>query len=188
MEGGRPTERLRSGTLFAIFFRAGLAFSGGLSILAVLEDELVGKRRVVSREELLTIYGLARIVPSGTMTALAVAYGHRFGGLLGTIIALLALALPAFLLTVGLTVAYGALQGGPVMAALPVTILPAALAFIVAAALRLGRDVARPSPELVLASGAFAGSAILGLNPALLLLLGGGLGARVVRGAGGGGR
>ena len=46
--------------------------------------------------EFLTIYGIGRIVPSGTMTALAVAYGYKFGGLTGTVIALAALSLPVF--------------------------------------------------------------------------------------------
>ena len=82
------------GELFLIFLRAGLAFGGGLGILAVLEDELVDKRRAVTKEEFLTIYGIGRIVPSGTMTALAVAYGYKFGGLSGTVITLAALSLP----------------------------------------------------------------------------------------------
>jgi hypothetical protein len=92
--------------LFLIFLKAGLAFGGGLGILAVLEDELVSKHRVVSKEEFLTIYGIGRIVPSGTMTALAVTYGYKFAGMSGTLIALAALALPVFLLTIALTVAY----------------------------------------------------------------------------------
>jgi chromate transport protein ChrA len=44
----------------------------------VLEEELVRKRRVVSRDEFLTIYGIGRVVPSGTMTALAVAQTQQF--------------------------------------------------------------------------------------------------------------
>jgi chromate transporter len=85
--------RFTRGELFLIFLKAGLAFGGGLGILAVLEDELVYKRRAVTKEEFLTIYGIGRIVPSGTMTALAVAYGYKFGGLSGTVIALTALSL-----------------------------------------------------------------------------------------------
>ena len=92
--------------LFVIFFKAGLAFGGGLGILAILEDELVTRRAAVTREDFLALYGIGRIVPSGTMTALAVAYGYRFGGYPGTVVALLGLTLPAFVLTVALTMAY----------------------------------------------------------------------------------
>ena len=173
--------RVTRGELFSIFFKAGLAFGGGLGILAVLEEELVDKRRAVTKEEFLTIYGMGRIVPSGTMTALAVAYGYKFGGMWGTVIALTALVLPAFVLTVALTIAYRYLRDSRLFQLLPVTIMPAALALIVAAALKLGKDVFRPSRELVLAGAAFALALFLRLNPALLLLAGGVIGALFLR-------
>ncbi len=171
--GGPITRR----ALFRIFLNAGLAFGGGLGILAVLERELVTQRQAIDREEFLRLYGLGRIVPSGTMTALAVAYGYRFAGLIGTAIALCGLVLPALVLTVALTAAYGLLRRqGWLLDRLPVTILPAALAFIVVAGLRLGRDVFRRSRELLLATGAFLGAAVLHLSPVVLLLAGGAAG------------
>jgi chromate transporter len=178
---GDYTTSITRGVLFSIFLRAGLAFGGGLGILAVLEEELVRKRRAVTREEFLTIYGMGRIVPSGTMTALAVAYGYKFGGLLGTVIALAALSLPAFVLTIALTIAYHFLRNSRLFDLLPVTIMPAALALIAVAALRLGKDVFRPSRELVVACAAFALALFLRLNPALILLAGGVLGAFALR-------
>jgi chromate transporter len=172
-----PPGPITRRALFRIFLKAGLAFGGGLGILAVLEQELITKRRAVDREEFLRLYGLGRIVPSGTMTALAVAYGYRFAGLTGTAIALCGLVLPALVLTVTLAAAYGLLQQqGWVLELLPVTILPAALAFIVVAGLRLGRDVFRPSRELLLAAAAFLGAVVLHLNPVVLLLAGGAAG------------
>jgi chromate transporter len=175
-----PTRVTRA-ELFLIFLKAGLAFGGGLGILAVLEEELVSKRRVVSRDEFLTIYGIGRIVPSGTMTALAVAYGYKFGGMPGTVIALTALVLPAFVLTIALTIAYRYLRNSSLFDLLPVSIMPAALALIVVAALKLGKDVFRPSRELVFASVAFALALFLRLNPALILMAGGILGAFALR-------
>jgi chromate transporter len=169
--------RLTRSDLFTIFFKAGLAFGGGLGILAVLEEELVSKRQAVSRDEFLTIYSIGRVVPSGTMTALAIAYGYKFGGFLGTVIALAGLALPAFTLTVALTIGYHYLKSSPIFDLLPVTILPAALALIVVAALKLGKDVFRPSRELIVACAAFALALFLKLNPALLLVAGGIVGA-----------
>jgi chromate transporter len=175
-ERGDYSTRVTRGELFSIFLKAGLAFGGGLGILAVLEEELVGKRHAVTREEFLTIYGMGRIVPSGTMTALAVAYGYKFGGLSGTAIALAALSLPAFILTIALTIAYHYLRNSRLFDLLPVTIMPAALALIIVAALKLGKDVFRPSRELIVAVVAFALAFFLRLNPALILLAGGVLG------------
>lgn len=160
--------------LFVVFLQAGLAFGGGLGILAVLEEQLVRRHRAIGEREFTALYGIGRIVPSGTMTALAVAFGHRLGGLPGTVLALLGLTLPAFVLTVLLTAGYSAVRDGPLLDLLPVTVLPAALALVLAAALRLGRRYAHPSPGLVIAVAAFGASVGLGLNPAVLLLVGGG--------------
>lgn len=167
--------------LFWIFFKAGLAFGGGLGILAVLEDELVSRRKVVSKEEFLANYALGRIVPSGTMTALAIAYGYKFKGWLGTVVTLVGLALPAFIITVGLTAAYVFLKGSQFLELLPYTLLPAALAFIIIAAVKLGKDVFKPSLELVIAGLAFGLAFFLNFNPALLLLGGGILGSFVFK-------
>ncbi|HEX2914340.1 MAG TPA: chromate transporter [Chloroflexia bacterium] len=176
-----PEAKLSYRDLFVIFFKAGLAFGGGLGILAVLEDELVTRRKVVSREDFLANYALGRIVPSGTMTALAVAYGYRFGRWFGTAITLTALVLPAFIITVVLTVAYNVIQGSPIFDLLPVTLLPAALALIVAAALKLGKDVFKPSLDFVLAALAFIGAYVFNLNTAVLLLAGGIIGIFLFR-------
>lgn len=166
-------KRLTRTQLFLIFFKAGCAFGGGLGILAVLEDELVTKRQLVTHDEFLTTYAIGRLVPSGTMTALAVAYGHKFAGFPGTVIALVALTLPAFVLTVGLTIAYASLRDSALLDVLPVTIMPAALALIVVAALRLGKGTLSRYRELALAVVAFLVAVLANANAALLLVLGG---------------
>jgi chromate transporter len=159
--------------LFVIFLKAGLAFGGGLGILAVLEGELVTKRKALTRAEFLTAYALGRLVPSGTMTALAAAFGTRFAGAPGSVVALAAMTLPAFTLSVIFSATYVALSGTAFLDVVPLTILPAALAFIAAAALRLGRDITVPSVEALLATAAFIGAFVFRLSPALLLLAGG---------------
>ena len=163
--------------LFLIFLKAGTAFGGGLGILTVLEEELVTKRRALTQEEFLSTYAIGRIVPAGTMTALAAAFGQRFGGFSGTVVALVAMVLPSFTVTVALAAAYVSLAGTAVFDLLPVTILPAALAFIATGAIRMSKGVFRPSFDAVLAVAAFLGLFVLELNPATLLLGGGVLGA-----------
>ena len=149
--------------------------------MALLREELVVKRQAISKLEFLAIYGLGRIVPSGTVTALAVAYGYRYQGFLGTLASLLAMILPSFVLTIILTIAYTALVGSPAFAVINVTLMPAALAIILVAALRLGQEYLKPSVELLLMVGAFVGVLWLGMNPSLLLIAGGLIGALTVR-------
>jgi chromate transporter len=173
--------KVSSRDLFSIFLKAGMAFGGGLGILAVLEEELVTRRKALSREDFLTYYGIGRIVPSGTMTALAVAYGYRLGGFWGTVIALAAMVIPAFVITVLLTVLYETFESTNFLAWLEVSVLPAALAMILAAAFKLGKDIFRPSAEFVLAASAFVSVFFFDLNPALVLIAGGLLGILIFR-------
>jgi chromate transport protein ChrA len=62
-----------------------------------------------------------------------------------------------------------------------VTLLPAAVALLASAVLTIGREVDRRSVEPVLAAGAFAGAFAWGINPGLLLVAGGALGALLLR-------
>ncbi len=176
-----PAAPVSQRDLFWIFLKAGMAFGGGLGILAVMEEELVTRRKAISREDFLTYYGIGRIVPSGTMTALAVAFSYRLGGFWGTVIALVAMVIPSFVITVLLTVLYGVFRDTDFLPWLEVSVLPAALALILAAAIKLGKDVFRPSAEFVLAAAAFAAAFFFDLNPALVLVAGGLLGLLVFR-------
>lgn len=162
--------------LLIIFFKAGMTFGGGVSILSELEDELVRHHKVVTKEDFLATYALGRIVPSGTMIALAVAYGYQFGSWLGTVIALIGLILPAFVITISLTVAYVHIKNTSLLDLLPVTLLPAAVALIVVAAFKVSKNVLRSSLDLILVIGAFVVTFVFNLNPTLLMVVGGILG------------
>jgi chromate transporter len=165
--------------LFLIFLKAGFAFGGGLGILAVLEQELVTKREAVNRDDFLATYAIGRLIPSGTMTAVAIAYGYQFGGLPGTVLTLTALILPSLTITVLLTMAYSYLENSPFLALLPVTLIPAALAFILLSALKVGKEVFRPSRDLVIAIAGLLGVTVFGVSPAFILILGGVIGTVV---------
>ena len=60
-----------------------MSFGAGTGMSAVLQDELVRKRQAIDVAEFMALYGLARLVPSGSMTALAVAVGYRYQGIAG---------------------------------------------------------------------------------------------------------
>jgi chromate transporter len=170
--------------LFVVFLKSGLAFGGGQGIVAAMQHELVRNRNLLTREAFLEMYALGRLAPAGTSASLAVAIGYRFGGLLGTVVALVGLLLPGVILTILLTAAYAALQGSTLLDMLSATFLPAATALIVLATMGFGREVFRPSLDLVIAAAALAGVLVFGIHPAILLLGGGVVGILALRGRG----
>jgi len=75
-----PT-RLTQAQLFALFFKAGCAFAAARHP-RLARGGVVTRRRMMSRSDLIALWSIGRIVPCGTMTAVTVAIGHRFGGFL----------------------------------------------------------------------------------------------------------
>ena len=170
--------------LALLFLRLGLSFGAGTAMSALLQDELVHRHRAIKRGEFMTLYGLARLVPSGSMTALAVAIGYRYQGWLGSVVVLVAMILPGFLLIVLLTVAYTVIAGSEAFRIVNLTLMPAALALVAVSSFRLASEFFEPSLELVLAIVGGLGVLLFGFNPPLLLLAGGVLGALFIRNRG----
>ncbi len=179
---GEPRATLSLGQIFAVFFKAGCAFGGGLGVLGLLQEQLVTLRRILPDKELITLWSIGRIMPSGTMTAVAVAVGHRLGGFRGTVVALVAMILPGFICVVVLTIAYGWLAHGPVLDYIDATLLPAALGVVVVSAVRLGRPIFHPSRDLVFAVISCVLAALPSVSPAIVILAGGVAGAFLLRG------
>ncbi len=182
VESGEQRARLSLGQVFAVFFKAGCAFGGGLGVLGLLQEELVTLRRLLPDKELLTLWSIGRIMPSGTMTAVAVAVGHRLAGFPGTVVALVAMILPGFVCVVLLTIAYGWLAHGAVLDDIDATLLPAALGIVVISAIRLGRPIFRFSLDLLFVAAACAAALLPNVSPAIVILAGGIGGAFLLRG------
>ena len=181
MAAPSPSASITLPALFSIFLKVGLSFGAGTGMAAVLQDELVRKRQAIARSEFMAIFGLARLVPSGSMTALTVAIGYRYRGLRGTVVALAGTLLPGLALTVGLTLAYTLLRDTAAFRILNATLIPAALAVVVVSAFGLAREyLATPLEPLLMLGGAIA-VLYFDANPSLVLLAGGVIGAIAIR-------
>jgi chromate transporter len=83
--------------LFLTMFKIGLfTFGGGYAMIALLEGELVSKREWIGRDEFLDMVTIAESTPGPIAINAATYVGYRMGGLLGSILATLAICLPSF--------------------------------------------------------------------------------------------
>jgi chromate transporter len=174
--------KLSLGQLFIIFFKAGCGFGGGLGVLGLLQEQLVISRRILPDKELMTLWSIGRLMPSGTMTAVAVALGNRLCGFPGTVVALVAMIIPGFICVLLLTIAYAYLAHGAVLNYIDATLLPAALGIVVVSAVRLGKPLFRVSLDIAFAIVTCLLLLVTHANPALMLLAGGIAGAFFLRG------
>ena len=169
------SERLRE--LAAVFLRLGMiAFGGPAAHVAMMEQEIVVRRRWLSREAFLDFYGATNLIPGPNSTELAIHIGHARAGWPGLLVAGACFILPAALLVYGIAwlyVGYGRL---PQVEGLLYGIKPVVIAIVLQALWRLARSAVK-SPGLALLGGAALIAAAAGVHELLVLSLAGAIAA-----------
>src|SRR5688500_16448137 len=90
-----------------LFLKLGtIGFGGPAAHVALMEDEVVRRRRWLSHEEFLDLLGATNLIPGPNSTEMAIHIGRRRAGAAGLVVAGAAFILPAALLTAALAWAY----------------------------------------------------------------------------------
>lgn len=156
----------------AVFLKLGLiGFGGPVAHLALMEEEVVERRKWLTREHFLDLVGLTNLIPGPNSTEMAIHIGYLRAGWKGLLAGGLCFLLPAVAITTAvawLYQLYGTLA--PARAAFR-GIEPAVIAVIGAAAWRLGRTAVTTVPHALLGA-ALAAAVLLGLDPVLVLFVG----------------
>lgn len=165
---------LRVRELALLFLKLGaISFGGPAAHVALIETEIVQRRKWVTRQQFLDMLGAANLIPGPTSTEMAINTGFVRAGWAGLCVAGVSFILPAALITGVFAWAYVRFGRLPQAVSVLAGIKPAVVAIISIAIWRLGKvavkDVALTSLG-VLSLAAF----FLGLNP-ILILFGGGL-------------
>src|ERR1700730_7338502 len=104
-----PTEpravRLRQ--LAWLFLKLGtIAFGGPAAHIAMMEDEVVRRRRWLTRERFLDMVGACNLIPGPNSTEMAIHIGHQQAGFTGLVVAGACFIIPATVITLGGAWAY----------------------------------------------------------------------------------
>src|ERR1700730_15099258 len=88
--------------LALFFLRLGTtAFGGPAAHIAIMEDELVRRRRWLSRQKFLDLLGASNLIPGPSSSELAIHIGYMCAGWRGLLIAGICFILPAALMVAG---------------------------------------------------------------------------------------
>jgi chromate transporter len=127
-------------TLVSVFLRIGLTgFGGALATMALMEQEWVSNRKMLTHEQLLEGMALCYLLPGPTAVLLSIYLGGRLLGTLGGILSGLAFITPAILLTLLLSWVYFQSHTIPAVSALFVGLGPVVVALILAMLYRSGK-------------------------------------------------
>jgi len=157
-------------TVLALFFlRLGTtAFGGPAAHIAMMEDELVRRRKWLSREKSLDLLGASNLIPAPSSSELAIHIGYLRAGWLGLVVGGLCFIFPAAILVAGIAWAYVRFGYLPEVSALLYGVKPVVVAVILQALWGLGRTAVKSS--LLAAAGVICVAlSFLGVNALLIL-------------------
>ena len=163
------------GELALFFLRLGTtAFGGPAAHVAIMEDELVRRRRWLSRGNFLDLLGASNLIPGPSSSELAVHIGYLCAGWRGLLIAGSCFILPATVVVATLGWLYVHFGRLPATAGILFGIKPVVIAVVLQALWSLGQTAIKTTFLGFVALLALVLS-VLGLHPLLLLLLAGGV-------------
>lgn len=158
-----------------------VTFGGGYAMIAILEDEIVTRRKWLTAEELTDIITIAESTPGPIAVNAATFVGYKLAGLPGGILATLSLVFPPWLTIVLLSTCYLAFRDNHWVAAALAGIRIGAIILIARACWRMGSKMPRTAGSFLLCSAAFLG-VVSGVLPAVWAVCGGLLAGALVYG------
>lgn len=168
-ELNKVEQKNRHTEIFRVFLKLGvLAFGGPAAHLAMMDDEIIEKRKWITREKFIDLMGATNLIPGPNSTEMAIHLGYERGGVKGLFIAGLSFIIPAMsmvLIFAYLYVAYGTL---PRVEGILNGVKPVMIAIVFQALLRLSKTVLKGPVPIILAGFVVVGS-FLGFNEILLL-------------------
>jgi chromate transporter len=166
------SERGSLSEVVRLFLKLGtIAFGGPAAHIALMHEEVVGRRRWVSEQQFLDLVGATNLIPGPSSTELAIYLGFRRAGWRGLVAAGVCFVAPAFAIVLGLAVLYDRYGTTPVATDLLYGVTPVVVAIIAHALVLLGRTAVRGVGLAIIGLAALGGY-LAGVHPLLLLGLG----------------
>ena len=160
--------------LNSLFLKLGfIGFGGPAATIAMMDDEVVSRRKWLSRNHFLDLVGATNLIPGPNSTEMAMHVGYERRGLAGLAVSGAAFIVPAALMTGTMGALYAAYGSTPEVEPFLSGIKPAVIAIILGALLRLGKTALR-SIRLVPIGIGVGAALLLGVNE-IVALLGGGI-------------
>ena len=159
--------------LFLSFLKLGcFTFGGGWSIVAQMQQQYVEKEKVLTQEDLIDLTGVARSLPGTMVGNVAVLFGYRVCGALGSIACLLGMVLPPMAMLTVITYFYTIFRENAWVAAAMSGVRAAIVPIILSAALGMVKGSFKFPPCVAVLLVTLALYLFWSLNCVYLILIG----------------
>lgn len=152
-----------------LFFKLGsIAFGGPAAHIAMMEDEVVRKRKWMTQEHFLDLMGATNLIPGPNSTEMTMHCGHERAGWKGLFVAGFCFIFPAVVITSVFAWLYQEYGQLPKVEPFIYGIKPAVIAIIIMAAYRLGKKAVK-NTELAILGILTLIACLFGLNEIIAL-------------------
>jgi chromate transporter len=156
-----------------VFFKLGtIAFGGPAAHIAMMDDEIVKRRKWVTRETFMDLLGASNLIPGPNSTELAIHLGYKRAGWLGLLTAGICFITPAMLIVWLFAVLYQQYQTVPELTFILYGIKPVIIAIVLQALWGLGKTSLKSIPTAAVGVFVVLGY-MIGWNEIMLLLISG---------------
>ena len=171
-----PAKRNREtslGEVAWLFLKLGtIAFGGPAAHIAMMEDEVVSRRKWLSREKFLDLLGATNLIPGPNSTEMAIHVGYLRAGWPGLLVAGTCFILPATIIVLGFAWVYVRYGSLPETARVLYGVKPVIIAIVLQALWALGRTAVKTKSLAVIGIAATV-FAFLRVNELLVLFAAG---------------
>ena len=164
--------------LAVTFLKIGaLGFGGPLSLLAIMQKEIVERRKRLTAEEFTQSVGIGTMTPGPIFFAAAIFIGYRLRGVSGAVVCGLGTLLPSFILAVIIAAFYVEVESSPLVMATVHGISAGVIGLFLSVILKTGRATAKDARSVAWIVITFIALAFLKVDPLVLIVIAGIAGA-----------
>jgi chromate transporter len=150
--------------LARVFLRLGaVSFGGPAAHIALMEEEIVRRRRWLTREAFLDLLGAANLIPGPNSTELAIHVGYARAGWPGLLVAGTCFIVPAAVIVAAIAWGYVRFGALPAIGGILAGVKPVVIAVVVQAIWNLGRGVLASRAAILLGIACVI-AVLLGVN------------------------
>lgn len=148
--------------LLCTFFKIGLfTFGGGYSMISLIDDECVVKKKWITSDELMNVTIIAESTPGPIAINCATYVGYRQAGILGSVISTIGVVLPSFIIIYIISLFFDNILENKIIASAFKGIKIAVSLLVFTAALRMLKIIPRNKLPLIIMALTFVAMIVI---------------------------